>query len=71
VAAYTICNKYERYCMDIWILYRGSIEYIQGWTYPLLKLLVRWSLTLLECCDVSVVLLKASEANEVRRAVRR
>ena len=43
LAAYTICNKYGHYCMDIWILYRGCIEYIQGWTYPLLMLFVCWS----------------------------
>jgi len=29
VAAYAICSKYGRYCMEIQILYRGRIEYTQ------------------------------------------
>ena len=42
VAAYTACNKYRCYCMDILILYCEHIEYTWRWTYPLL-MLVCWS----------------------------
>jgi hypothetical protein len=38
---------------------------------PLVEVVIALVPTLLECCNVSVVLVKASEANEVRMAARR